>query len=87
MVDGYHISAGGALTAILGMLGKLVWGGVKQDRQLLRDIHTEMTLQRTNCLTTIQTQGERQVEILEKIDTRMAEQTGYLKGLSDGRHS
>ena len=80
------IAGGGLLTTVLGFLGKLAWGSIQHDRKMLADIHNELTLQRTNCLNTLQSQGERQIEVLEKIDDRIAEQIGYLKGVVDGRH-
>lgn len=79
------LASGGLLTTVLGFLGKLAWGTIKHDRKMLADIHNELTLQRTNCLSTLQSQGERQINVLEKIDDRIAEQTGYLKGVVDGR--
>jgi hypothetical protein len=33
----------------------------------LNDVHAELTLQRSNCLTTLQTQGDKQIECLEKV--------------------
>ena len=32
----------------------------------LNDVHTELSMQRNNCLTTLQTQGIKQIELLEK---------------------
>lgn len=32
----------------------------------LNDVHSELTTQRNNCLTTLQTQGTKQIELLEK---------------------
>lgn len=48
-------------------------------KTLLTALNTEVTLQRTNCLTTLQIQGEKQIQILERI----AESVSYLKGKTD----
>ena len=49
----------------------------------------ELVLQRTNCLHTLQTQGEKQIELLTKatntldgVRLDLAEQTGYLRARS-----
>lgn len=59
---------------------KFGWRAVQHDRQMLAAIHAELTLQRTNCLATIQAQGARHIELLEKINENQIEQTGYIKG-------
>lgn len=58
----------------------------KEKSGLLQEVHTEMKLQRTNCLTTLQAQGEEQIELLEKavstlesIHLSQAEMAGYMK--------
>ena len=79
------IASGGLFTTVLGFLGKLAWGSIQHDRKMLADIHNELTLQRTNCLVTLQAQIERQIDVLEKIDDRLAEQSGYLKGVLDAK--
>lgn len=55
--------------------------------KLLREVHAELTTQRTNCLTTLQTQGGKQIEVLEQVASTLndmhlqqVEMTGYLKG-------
>jgi hypothetical protein len=32
----------------------------------LNDVHTELSMQRNNCLATLQSQGTKQIELLEK---------------------
>jgi hypothetical protein len=81
------LTGGGLAATLLGFFGKLAWGTVRRDREVLYAIREELTLQRTNCLATLQKQGEKQIDVLESIDKGMAEQTGYLKGVLDGRHS
>lgn len=53
----------------------------------LKDLQNELTVQRTNCLTTLQDQGERQVELLKDVSESLkdmsqsqAEINGWLKG-------
>lgn len=52
----------------------------------LTGIHAELTRQRSNCLTTLQNQGEKQIELLDKAcDTLEAlhlgqvEMSGYIR--------
>jgi len=40
---------------------------VKQKADILDSLHVELAQQRTNCLTTLQAQGTKQVELLEKM--------------------
>ena len=44
--------------------------GIKKEwtekAQMLEQVHQELTLQRTNCLTTIQQSNQEQVHLLEK---------------------
>lgn len=70
---------------LTGWLGKIGWNTVQRDRKLLFDIHTELTLQRTNCLTTLQGQGRKQLDVLERIDGRIQEQNGYLRGYFEAK--
>jgi len=57
---------------------------------LLKEVHTELVTQRTNCLRTLQDQGKTQIDTLGRVaDTldgmhsQQAELTGYIKGLHD----
>lgn len=52
-------------------------------------IHAELVQQRSNCLTTLQTQGVTQIELLGKtvaaldgLHVDLAEQTGYLRAMT-----
>jgi hypothetical protein len=46
---------------------------LKDKSQLLTDIHTELKSQRTNCLSTLQQQGVRQIELLEKMSDTLSD--------------
>ena len=59
------------------------WTALKEEQKL---IHQELVTQRTNCLTTLQNQGDRQIELLGTMSTTLtgmalsqAEMTGYCK--------
>jgi len=39
--------------------------------KMLQDVKEELVHQRTNCLTTLQSQGTRQIEVLEKMSTTL----------------
>ena len=78
--------------AITGLIGALMWPfrAARKEWKALKEeqasIHAELVTQRTNCLTTLQTQGDRQIELLGKVaDTltgmalSQAEMTGYCK--------
>lgn len=80
-----HFTAGGVLMTVLSLFVKLGWAAIQKDRKLLADIHSELTTQRTNCLTTLQTQGARQLDVLEHINENLVEQNGYIKGYLDAR--
>lgn len=80
----WHITVGGAATTMAGWLGRLGWKTVQRDRKRIADIHEELTLQRTNCLNTIQAQGKEQVELLGEIRNQLNEQNGYIRGLVEG---
>ena len=77
------------LTGLLGVImypfrkAHKEWTALKSD---IASTHAELVQQRTNCLTTLQQQGESQVKLLEKavaaldgVRIDLAEQTGYLK--------
>jgi hypothetical protein len=80
-----HITLEGIAGGLLSFIGRLGWKTVQKDRRMVADIHQELTLQRTNCLTTLQEQGERQVELLEKIDEKLADQNGFIRGYLEGK--
>jgi hypothetical protein len=81
-----------ALTGLLGVFlwpfkrMKAEWTEMKKDQV---SIHTELVQQRENCLTTLQRQGETQIELLGKtvaaldgVRLDLAEQTGCLRALT-----
>lgn len=56
---------------------------------LLDEVRNELTVQRTNCLATLQEQGETQISVLKEIAVTLkengkeqAEMYGYMKGRS-----
>ena len=62
------------------------WVSLKDTTQAIQN---ELAQQRTNCLTTLQQQGEKQIELLSKaadtldgVRLDLAEQTGYLRASS-----
>jgi hypothetical protein len=62
----------------------------EEKSKLLTEVHQELTLQRTNCLTTLQAQGAEQTKAIEKVADvltniryDLAEQTGYIKALKE----
>ncbi len=64
---------------------KKIFSGIKTEWVKLRDgidrIEKIQTVQAANCLTTIQANGARTNEILEKMELQSAELTGFLKGI------
>lgn len=57
----------------------------------LSSMQSELVQQRTNCLTTLQNQGDKQIEVLEKMSGTLeqmhlsqAEMAGYFKGSRKG---
>lgn len=74
------------LVSVISLAAKQIWGNISKSNakidtigNTMEDIGRELTLQRTNCLATLQRQGERQVELLSHI----AESVSYLKGKND----
>jgi hypothetical protein len=72
--------AGLAATAIVGILVfpirtffKNVRDEWRSATQKLAGVEKELNIQRTNCLTTLQQQGDRQVELLEKVSNTLSE--------------
>jgi hypothetical protein len=76
---------------LTGLLGVIMWPfrRARKEWVALKDdisaTHKELVQQRTNCLSTLQQQGEKQVELLEKtvevlngVRIELATQTGYL---------
>src|SRR5260370_29577675 len=76
---------------LTGLVGVFMWPFRKAKKEWanmisrLEAVHAELTTQRSNCLNTIQQQGEasnilleKSVEILENIRLDLATQTGYL---------
>ena len=74
-----------------GLIGVIVWPVRKvkkewQDvKQSLAAVHNELSVQRNNCLTTLQSQGEVQIDLLGKtvaaldgVRLDLATQTGYM---------
>jgi len=60
---------------------------IKEKSQVLDDVKNELITQRTNCLSTLQEQGERQIELLGQVNDTLqdihlgqSEMSGYLKG-------
>lgn len=67
-------------------IAKYVRGQWEVKTKMLEEVHQELTLQRTNCLTTLQEQSKEQIKTLERvvdvlgeIRVELAEQTGYLR--------
>lgn len=80
----------GALMGVTILMGRIianrfadVWEQTQSDlsgtKDLLTGLNTEVTLQRTNCLTTLQDQGREQIAILHEIATSVS----YLRGKND----
>lgn len=56
-------------------------------KESMKEMKEELITQRTNCLTTLQTQGEEQIKVLNKVSSTLeamhlaqVEMTGYMKG-------
>jgi hypothetical protein len=86
---GYKVAASAAIGVIMTIVlwpfrkARAEWKSLKDEQS---SIHAELVQQRTNCLATLQTQGDRQIELLGKVaDTltgmalSQAEQTGFLR--------
>lgn len=75
-----------------GWLWDSTVGAIQADRKWKSDVKQELVTQRTNCFTTLQSQGVRQIDLLEKLSAEqqqtnllLAEQSGYLKGIMEKR--
>ena len=77
---------------ITGLLGVIMWPFRKARKEWIElkkdqaSIHAELVQQRTNCLSTLQMQGDRQIELLGEVSKTLtgmalsqAEMTGYCK--------
>ena len=67
------------VSGVVVYVAKHVYSKVVETKTQIVDISSELTLQRTNCLSTLQAQGYKQIDILERI----AESVSYLKGKND----
>jgi hypothetical protein len=67
------------VTGLLLFLAKQAFKKFESLWETMRSIDSELTLQRTNCLTTLQEQGREQITLLREI----AESVSYLKGKKD----
>ena len=78
-----------------GLLGVFMWPFRKARKEWIAlkneqsSFHAELVTQRTNCLTTLQTQGDRQIELLGTMSATLtgmalsqAEMTEYCKANS-----
>ena len=79
------IVVGGFITMLLWPLrrARTEWITLKEEQG---KIYAELVTQRTNCLTTLAQQGDRQIELLGKMASTLdgvrldlAEQTGFLR--------
>jgi hypothetical protein len=77
---------------LTGLLGVFMWPFRKAQKEWIAlkneqaTIHQELVTQRTNCLTTLQSQGDQQVELLkravgslENVALSQAEMTGFFR--------
>lgn len=62
---------------------------IKEKVKVIDEMHAELTLQRVNCLTTLQAQGDTQIVVLKEIalvlketGKTQSEMYGYMKGQS-----
>jgi hypothetical protein len=69
---------------------KSEWKALKEEQAT---IHSELITQRTNCLTTLAQQGDRQIELLGDMSKTLtgmalsqAEQTGFLRASAMPMH-
>lgn len=78
-LDLNHLTWSGIASALVAILGRMGWKLVQHDRKLLSDIHDELTVQRTNCLTTLQEQAKEQTQLLGKINDNLNVLKGYVE--------
>lgn len=67
----------------LGIGGNMAVKTIKKALRTLDFIETELTLQRTNCLTTLQAVAKETRDEQIKTNKELSEQTGYLKAISE----
>ena len=88
----YKTAVGLVFTGLIGVImwpfrkAHKEWNALKVEQAA---IHAELVQQRTNCLSTLQSQGETQIELLGKtvaaldgVRLDLAEQTGCLRALT-----
>jgi hypothetical protein len=86
---GYKVAASAAVGVIMAIVlwpfrkARKEWAVLKAEQA---SIHAELVTQRENCLQTLQTQGDRQIELLGKtvdilgdVRVSIAEMAGYCK--------
>jgi len=68
------------ITVILTIGGTVLMWPFKRAKKMIEDakasldmVHSELVTQRSNCLATLQAQGERQIEVLEKMSTTLSD--------------
>ena len=88
----YKMAASAAVGVIMAIIlwpfrkARKEWAALKEEQS---SIHAELVQQRTNCLTTLQSQGVTQIELLGKtvaaldgVRLDLAEQTGCLRAMT-----
>ena len=75
-----NVGWGSAALSAVGWGATFLWRRVQHDRKLLQSIYNELVFQRTNCLNTLQKNGEQQVDVLREISGKM----DFLKGFVEG---
>lgn len=84
------------ITVILSVGGTMIMWPFRKAKKIFEDVktsldqvHTELVTQRSNCLSTLQSQGESQIKVLEKMSDTLSdmhssqlEMSGYLKGMN-----
>jgi hypothetical protein len=81
VLQGLSVAGAGALIVWPFRKARKEWMTLKESTQAIRD---ELAQQRTNCLATLQNQGESQIQLLTKMSDTLqnihlsqAEMTGY----------
>src|SRR5215510_2512013 len=79
---------GTALLSLAGFMGKKLIDTIQEDRKSIKSdlaaVKDELATQRTNCLTTLQEQGQKQIELLEKMVEGQAHTSGLIEGFLKG---
>jgi len=72
-----HELVSGAILSILGAAAmypiKLIRKAYKEVTENLEAVQKELTVQRENCLTTLQRQGDSQIELLKEVSSTLKE--------------